>query len=264
MRPLLSNRTIGLIALALSLIAAPALSAESLTIFAAASLKNALDDVNAVCAPAAGGRAAISYAGSSALARQIEAGAPADIFISADLDWMDYLAGKQMVLGKTRTNLLGNALVLIAPGDTKLHDVAPAAGLDLAAMLGTGRLAMADVKAVPAGRYGKAALESLGAWSAVEGRLAQTENVRAALKLVATGEAALGIVYRTDAQAEPGVKTLGRFPEGAHPPIIYPAAQIAGSMNENAMAFMECMRSDQAKVLFEAQGFSVLAPIFAQ
>jgi molybdate transport system substrate-binding protein len=228
-------------------------------VFAAASLKNALDDVNKACAADAGGAATISYAASSALAKQIENGAPADIFISADLDWMKYLADKKLIKTDTEVKLLGNQIVLVAPKDSTA-EAKLAKGFDLAGLLGGGRLAMADVKAVPAGKYGKAALESLGIWPSVEGKLAQAENVRAALKLVATGEAALGIVYATDAVAEPGVKVFGAFPQDSHPPIVYPVAQTTDSKNAEAPAFLKCMQTDKARKLFEAQGFTVLTP----
>ncbi len=243
----------------LALAAANDASAEErLTVFAAASLKNALDAVNAACEATVGEKSNISYAASSALAKQIEEGAPADIFISADLDWMKYLADRKLVKSETEVQLLGNRIVLIAPADSPAETtIAP--NFDLAGLIGDGKLAMGDVRAVPAGKYGKAALESLAVWNSVEGKVAQAENVRAALKLVATGEAALGIVYQTDAKAEPGVKVIGTFPEDTHPPIVYPAAQLAASTAGKATAFLECLRSDAAKALFEEQGFTYLA-----
>ncbi len=232
---------------------------DSVTVFAASSLKNALDAVNEVCSVDVGAPARISYAASSALARQIEAGAPADIFLSADLDWMKYLSVRGLTRPETEKSLLGNRIVLVAPADSDAR-VKIGTGFDIAGLLGDGRLAMGDVKAVPAGKYGKAALEALGVWSSVETRVAQAENVRAALKLVATGEAPLGIVYQTDAAAEPGVKMLDAFPEDSHPPIIYPVAQLAESSNAAAEAFLRCLQSAKAKALFEAQGFIVVAP----
>ena len=227
-------------------------------VFAAASLKNALDDINAQYArdthkPAA----AISYAASSTLAKQAEAGAPADIFISADLDWMDYLAKKNLIKSETRKTLLGNALVLVAPKSNATNvDIKP--GFPLASLLHGGKLAMADTRAVPAGKYGQAALESLGVWSQVSGSIAQAENVRAALALVARGEAPYGIVYATDAASEPGVAIAGTFPENSHPPIVYPAALLKDSSNPDAAAFLAYMESAKAKPLFEKQGFTVL------
>jgi len=237
-----------------------AVAQEKVMVFAAASLKNALDAVNAACAADVGEAATISYAASSALAKQIEQGAPADIFMSADLDWMKYLADKNLIKTDTEVKLLGNQIVLVAPADSKA-EAKVEKGFDLAGLLGDGRLAMANVDAVPAGRYGKAALEALGVWASVEGKVAQAENVRAALALVSTGEAPLGIVYKTDANAEPKVKVVGTFPQDSHPPIVYPVAQTAGSKHAEAPAFLKCLQSAKAKALFEAQGFSVLAPV---
>jgi len=237
-----------------------AVAQEKVMVFAAASLKNALDAVNAACEADVGEAATISYAASSALAKQIEQGAPADIFMSADLDWMKYLADKNLIKTDTEVKLLGNQIVLVAPADSKA-EAKVEKGFDLAGLLGDGRLAMANVDAVPAGRYGKAALEALGVWASVEGKVAQAENVRAALALVSTGEAPLGIVYKTDANAEPKVKVVGTFPQDSHPPIVYPVAQTAGSKHAEAPAFLKCLQSAKAKALFEAQGFSVLAPV---
>ena len=246
---------------ALMIAAAPAAQAqEKITVFAAASLKNALDAVNTAWQADAGKSATISYAASSALAKQIEEGAPADVFISADLDWMKYLSDKKLTKVDSEIKLLGNQIVLVAPQGSKAEaTIAP--NFDLAGLLGDGRLAMGDVKAVPAGKYGKAALEKLGVWESVEGKVAQAENVRAALKLVATGEAALGIVYATDAVAEKGVKVIGTFPEDSHPPIVYPVGVTASSTNADAAAFEKYLQSAKAKALFEAQGFTFLAPV---
>jgi molybdate transport system substrate-binding protein len=227
-----------------------------LVVFAAASLKTALDAVNAQWQKETGRSARISYAASSALARQIEQGAPSQMFISADLDWMDYAEKKGLIRPETRSNLLGNRIVLIVPRD-KAAPVAIKPGFDLAKVLGDGRLAMANVEAVPAGKYGKAALEKLGVWTSVSGRLAQAENVRAALLLVSRGEAPAGIVYQTDAASDPGVAIVGTFPEDTHPPIIYPIALTAGA-GPDAAAFLAYIRSGKAKPLFEAQGFTVL------
>lgn len=247
------------ICVATCLAPAASLAEETVTVFAAASLKNALDAVNAACEADAGGTATISYAASSALAKQIENGAPADIFVSADLDWMAYLSGKNLTRKDTEVKLLGNSIVLVAPADAtaaiEIRD-----GFDLAGLLGDGRLAMANVDAVPAGKYGKAALEKLGAWASVEGKVAQAENVRAALALVSTGEAPLGIVYKTDAAADKKVKIVGTFPEGSHKPIVYPAA-LTSDATDDAAAFLKCMQSAKAKALFEAQGFTVLSPV---
>ncbi len=228
-----------------------------LLVFAAASLKNALDNINAQWKKETGKSARISYASSPALAKQIENGAPAQVFISADIPWMDYVESKNLVKAGTRFNLLGNRIVLIAPKD-KAKAVVIEPGFDIAKVIGDGRLAMADVVSVPAGRYGKASLEKLGVWDKVAGKLAQAENVRAALLLVARGEAPAGIVYATDAFSEKGVTIIGTFPEDTHPPIVYPAALLAGATHPDAAAFLAYIRSSKARFLFEAEGFSVL------
>jgi molybdate transport system substrate-binding protein len=232
---------------------------ETVTVFAAASLKNALDNINGACEADVGEKATISYAASSALAKQIEEGAPADVFISADLDWMKYLDDKNLVKKDTETQLLGNSIVLVAPADSPATvEIAP--NFDLAKLVGDGKLAMANVDSVPAGKYGKAALEKLGVWGSVEGKVAQAENVRAALALVSTGEAPLGIVYKTDAAADKKVKIIGTFPADSHKPIIYPVAQTASSKDDDTPAFLKCLQSAKAKALFEEQGFTVLVP----
>jgi molybdate transport system substrate-binding protein len=237
--------------------AAPAARAAEVVIFAAASLRNALDAVAADWSAATGDKATISYAASSALARQIEQGAPADIFFSADLDWMDYLEERDLVDPATRRSVLGNRIVLVAPAtEAAPIDIAP--GFDLAGALHGGKLAMANVDAVPAGRYGKAALESLGVWESVAGSVAQADNVRAALALVALGEAPLGIVYATDAHAEPAVAVVGSFPDDTHPPIIYPAARTAASGSEAAPSLLDYLATAAARARFEEQGFTVL------
>jgi len=235
----------------------PAAAQESITVFAAASLKNALDDADAAFAKATGVTVVASYEASSALARQIEAGAPADAFISADLRWMDYVAGKNLIKADTRVNLLGNRLVLIAPKDSKLDHVAIGQGFDIAKLAGDGRIAVADVKAVPAGLYAKAALEKLGAWAAAEPKLAMAENVRATLAFVARGETPLGIVYETDAKIEPKVKVVGVFPEDSYPPVTYPVAATATS-KPAAARYVQFLRGSAAKAIFEKYGFSFL------
>lgn len=243
----------------LALASGPALAAEKVTVFAAASLKNALDEVSGAWTAETSKEATISYAASSALAKQIEAGAPADIFISADLDWMTYLTDKKLVDAGGVVKLLGNHLVLIAPAGSQAS-IAIAPGFDLAGLVGDGKLALADVKAVPAGKYAKAALETLGVWASVEGKVAQAENVRAALKLVATAEAPAGIVYQTDASAEPKVKVLATFPDDTHPAIIYPAARLASATNPDAAAFLAYLHSKPALDIFRKDGFVILAP----
>ncbi len=226
-------------------------------VFAAASLKNALDEVAATWAKEGKAAPKISYAASNTLAKQIEQGAPADLFFSADLDWMNYVATKSLIKPETRVNLLGNTIVLIGPRDSTLTlDIAK--GFDLAGALGQGRLAMGNVAAVPAGKYGKAALETLGVWDSVKDKIAQAESVRAALLLVSKGEAPLGIVYATDAVADPGVKVIGTFPKGTHPPIIYPVAITKDAASPDAAAFLDYLRGPAAKSAFEKQGFTVL------
>lgn len=234
---------------------APA-SAAQITVFAAASLKNALDEVAADWKADTGNTAVISYAGSSQLAKQIQQGAPADIFISADEAWMDTLDKAGLIQPATRADLLGNALVLVAPKDSA-KPVTIGKGFDLAGMLGDNKVAMALVDSVPAGKYGKAALTSLGVWSAVEPKVAQAENVRAALALVATGEAPYGIVYATDAAAEPKVAVVGSFPEDSHPPIVYPAALTKAAQGP-AGDFLAYLSGAKAVAAFEKQGFTVL------
>jgi molybdate transport system substrate-binding protein len=237
----------------------PALAQDkSLTVFAAASMKNALDDIDAVYTARTGVRIVASYAASSALSKQIEQGAPADIFLSADTDWMDYAARKNTVNGTTRVNLIGNSLVLIAPKDSKIDTIRIAQGFDLAKLVARDdKIAIGDAKSVPVGKYAKAALEKLGAWQAAEPKFAQMENVRAALALVARGEAVLGIVYSTDAKVEPGVKIVGTFPADSHPAIVYPVAATANARPE-AADYLAFLRSRQAKTIFEKYGFSFL------
>jgi molybdate transport system substrate-binding protein len=231
---------------------------KDVVVFAAASLKNALDDAAGQWQRETGKKVVISYAASNTLIKQIEQGAPADIFISADLDWMDYGQQKGLIKPDSRFNLLGNRLVLIAPKDANVSaNIQP--GFDLAALLKGGRLAMANVDAVPAGRYGKAALEKLGAWDGVKDKIAQAENVRAALALVSRGEAPLGIVYATDAKSDPNVKIIDTFPADTHPPIIYPAAATSSSAAEVA-GFLGFLKSPGADRIFEDKGFKVLVP----
>lgn len=227
-------------------------------VFAAASLKNALDDIGGTWA--AGGHAApkLSFAASNVLEKQIEQGAPADLFFSADTDWMDAAQKAGLVRPGTRVDLLGNAIVLVAPAEAAAP-VDIREGFDLAGALHGGRLAMANVDAVPAGKYGKAALEKLGAWDGVKDHVAQAESVRAALAFVARGETPLGIVYATDAVAEPKVKVVGVFPPGSHPPIVYPVAITTNSTSPDAASFLAFLRGPAARAAFEKQGFTVLA-----
>jgi molybdate transport system substrate-binding protein len=231
---------------------------KAITVFAAASLKNALDEVDAAFTKHTGIKVVASYGASSALMKQIENGAPADIFASADLDWIDYGARKKLIKDDTRVNLLGNRLVLIAPKDSKLGTVVITPGFDLGKLAGDGRIVTGDVRAVPVGKYAKAALEKLGAWAAVAPKFAMTENVRAALTLVARGEAALGIVYATDAKVEPNVKIVGVFPADSHPPIVYPVA-LTENAKPDALQYLAFLQSRAAKAVFEANGFTFLA-----
>jgi molybdate transport system substrate-binding protein len=227
-------------------------------IFAAASLKNALDAALEDYGKTTAKKVTVSYAASSALAKQIESGAPADIFFSADLEWMDYLAERDLIRGDSRVTLLGNTLVLVAPADSDVAlEIEP--GFDLAQALGGGKLAMAAVASVPAGKYGKAALEGLGAWEGVSANVAEAENVRGALAFVARGEAPLGIVYATDAKAEAAVKVVDAFPEESHPPILYPVA-LTKAAGGDAAAVLEHLQSSSARADFEAQGFRFIAP----
>jgi molybdate transport system substrate-binding protein len=230
---------------------------KALTVFAAASMKNALDDIDAAYTARTGVKVTVSYAASSALAKQIEQGAPADVFISADTDWMDYAIGKKDINEPTRVNLLGNTIVLIAPKDSMIDHVDIKGGFDLAKLAGDGRVATGDVKAVPVGKYAKAALEKLGSWPAAEPKFAMAESVRAALTLVARGEAVLGIVYSTDAKVEPGVKIVGTFPADSHPAIVYPVAATATAKPE-AADYLAFLRSTAAKASLEKYGFKFL------
>jgi molybdate transport system substrate-binding protein len=240
------------------LASSPALAQDkTLTVFAAASMKNALDDIDAAYTAKTGVKIVVSYAASSALAKQIEQGAPADVFVSADTDWMDYAVGKKNINEPTRVNLLGNSIVLIAPKDSRIDSVAIAQGFDLAKLVGDGKIATGDVKAVPVGKYAKAALEKLGAWQTAEPKFAMAESVRAALTLVARGEAVLGIVYSTDAKVEPGVKIVGTFPADSHPPIIYPVAATTTAKPETS-GYLAFLRSTTAKTILEKYGFKFL------
>jgi molybdate transport system substrate-binding protein len=230
---------------------------KTITIFVAASMTNMANELSAIYTRNTGVKVTPSYAASSALAKQIETGAPADVFISADIPWMNYVQERKLIRNNTRFDLAGNRLVLIAPKDSKLDKVTIGPGFDLAKLAGDGRIATGDVKAVPAGRYAKAALEKLGSWAAAENKLAQAENVRAALALVARGEAPLGIVYETDAKVEPGVKIIGHFPADSHPPITYPVALTATAKPE-ADAYLKLLRSATAQVVLEKYGFTYL------
>ncbi|MBR1329420.1 molybdate transport system substrate-binding protein [Bradyrhizobium ottawaense] len=230
---------------------------KTITVFAAASMKNALDEIDAAYTAKTGVKFSVSYAASSVLARQIEQGAPADVFVSADTDWMDYAISRKTINESSRVNLLGNSIVLIAPKDSRIDNVTITQGFDLAKLAGDGRIATGDVKSVPAGKYAKAALEKLGAWQAAEPKFAMAESVRAALTLVARGEANLGIVYATDAKVEPGVKIVGTFPAESHPAIVYPVAANM-TAKDGTSGYLTFLRSSAAKTILEKYGFKFL------
>ena len=234
----------------------PGASAADVTVFGAASLKEAMDDQARQFEASTGNKVIVSYGASNALARQIDAGAPADLFISADLDWMDFLDQRQLLTPGTRFSLLRNTLVLIAPASSNSAlKIGPKFGL--AAALGPERLAMANPDSVPAGKYGKAALEKLGVWSSVEKQVARAETVRAALAFVSRGEAPFGIVYATDAMADKGVRVVDTFPPDSHPPIVYPAASVATSTSAAARLLLEYLRSPAARPIWERYGFGL-------
>lgn len=248
-------RLFAALTLVVGLNSAPAVSAE-ITVFAAASLKTALDQIAANWQARSFHTVVISYGSSAALAKQIEQGAPADLFLSAAVNWMDVLDDAGLLRADTRRDLLGNTLVLVASGAVAPVKIAP--GMDLAGMLAGGKLSMGLVDSVPAGQYGKAALETLGLWATVEASVAQSENVRVALALVTLGEAPYGVVYGSDAIAEDKVSLVGTFPADSHPPIIYPAAVIADSKVPEAVDFLTHLSSPEAGAVFSAQGFSLL------
>ena len=240
---------------------AAAQARDVLLVFGAASLKNALDDVNAPYEQREPyPKILVEYGASSTLARRIENGDPADVFISADVDWMDYLAERNLIKRDTRTNFLGNKLVLIASKQSNLS-LTIGSNFPLARALGGGRLAMADPGSVPAGKYGKASLEALGVWGSVAGRIMPTRDVREALQVVSDGDAPLGIVYQTDAAADKRVKIVGAFPDRTHPPIVYPLAVVASSISKGVAPYLQYLRSSAAAPAFEKQVFVVL-PLF--
>lgn len=230
---------------------------DTVVVFAAASLKTALDAIGKQWTAETGKAVTASYAASSALAKQIENGAPADIFASADLKWMDYAQEKKLIKAGSRVSLLGNTLVLIAPKDAPVS-LKIAKGFDLAGAIGDSKLATGDPKSVPVGLYAQEALTNLGVWEAVSPKIAATDNVRSALAFVARGEANLGIVYKTDANSEPKVIVVDTFPADTHKPIVYPFALTASSKNPNAEAFLAYLKTPAASKIFEAEGFAIL------
>jgi molybdate transport system substrate-binding protein len=229
---------------------------QPILVFAAASLKNALDDADAAYERRTGVKVAASYAASGTLAKQLESGAPADLFISADLDWMDYVEARHLIRPDSRSNLLGNTLVLVAPAASTVEAVL-APGSHLAPLLGDGRLAVGDPQSVPAGKYAEAALTQLGIWPEVKDRLASAESVRAALAYVSLKEAPLGIVYGTDAAADKGVRVVATFPASSYPAIVYPAALTTSGTAAGAAAFLTWLKSPEAAAYFTKQGFTV-------
>ncbi|MEQ1695502.1 MAG: molybdate ABC transporter substrate-binding protein [Hyphomicrobiaceae bacterium] len=255
----IAGLTLGTVAFAQEKSAHPAATPTSGTVivFAAASLKTALDAVATQWTASSGQKVTISYAASGSLAKQIENGAPADLFAPADVKWMDYAADKKLIVAETRTSLLGNKLVLIAPRD-QAGDLKIAKGFKLAEAIGDGRLATGDPKSVPAGTYAQAALTSLGVWDAVAPKIAGAASVRGALAFVARGEAKLGIVYQTDANSEPKVRIVDTFPSDSHPPIVYPFALTARSTNKAAADFLAFLKTPAAAKVFAADGFTVL------
>jgi molybdate transport system substrate-binding protein len=255
------RRVICLLALANFLVGSALFAAHAqdrtLTVFAAASLKNALDDINAAYTARTGIKVAASYAASSLLAKQLEQGAHADIFASADIEWMTHAIRKKAINANTRVNLLGNQLVLIAPKESAISKVKIGDGFDLAKLAGGGRIAIGDVTSVPAGEYAKAALQKLGAWDAAAAKLAMAENVRVALGLVARREVSLGIVYETDAAVESNVKIVGYFPPDSYPVVIYPFAATL-TAKPQAADYLEYLHSSAAKDIFDKYGFTFL------
>jgi molybdate transport system substrate-binding protein len=236
----------------------PTPSAKPVVVFAAASMKTALDAVAKAWTAAGGKAVSVVYGSSAVLAKQIEQGAPADVFISADLNWMDYLDKAKLIQPKTRRNLLGNALVLIEAADASV-DLKIAPGFDLAGATGDGKIAVCTIDSCPGGIYAKQALEKLGVWDKVEPKLAQADNIRSALILVSRGEARFGIVYATDAKAEPKVKIVDAFPESSHSPIVYPVALVRDSKNPDAARFVAFLASQAATKSLLDQGFTILS-----
>lgn len=254
-----TTATLLLVALAaLAALPAAAQARAPITVFAAASLKESMDAAAARYRQDTGQPVRVSYAASAALARQIEQRAPADVFVSADLEWMDWLQERDLIDPASRRVLLGNTLVLVAPADSAAQPLTLARGTELRPLLGArGRLSLALTASVPAGKYARAAFESLGQWSALQPRVAESDSVRSALTLVARGEAPLGVVYASDARAEPRVKVLATFPADSHPAIVYPVARIAASRNRHADAFVRWLDGEAASAIFRAHGFSI-------
>ena len=254
---MLMKRLLGAVAgLAIAFTTSQAL-AEDVVVFAAASLTNALDEIDAAFTAKTGHTVRASYAASSSLAKQVEQGAPGQVFASADLKWVDYLADKKLINPDTRFNLLGNTLVLIAPLDSKLGKIELGPKTDIAALAGSGRIATGNPDSVPVGLYFKQAMERADQWKAVESKIAGADSVRAALAFVERGEVALGVVYATDAAMSKKVKVVGVFPDTMHDPIVYPFALVAGKETPAAKALLDYIRSPEAKGVFARYGFKV-------
>lgn len=252
------TRTASLMAAALIFLSGLDLARADVAVFAAASTTNAITDIGELYAARKLGRMVPSFASSSTLAKQIGNGAPADVYLSANTKWMDYIAQKGLVGQGSRADLLKNRLVLIAPAKSALTDMVVKPGFSPASALGeTGRLAMGDPGHVPAGMYGKKALESLGSWDEVKARLAPMKDVRAALVLVERGECPLGLVYATDAAISKKVRVVGTFPESCHPPIVYPVAAVKGGNAEEARRFLDFLQTPEARAVFQKYGFGV-------
>ena len=245
------------VSVVVALVPGVAQGADEITVFAAASLSDAVQSVAQNYQARSGIKIVLSFAGSSVLARQIEASSGVDIFISADTAWMDYLEERDLIAPATRTDLLGNRLVLVAPADSDIA-LGIFRGFALAGALGNGRLALANTQTVPAGRYARASLMALGVWESVAAKLAEGEDVRAALTYVARGEAPLGIVYATDARIAPSVRVVGTFPATLHSPIVYPVAMTEDAKPE-AAAFLAFLKGPEARRVFEAAGFIFLS-----
>ncbi|WP_440984991.1 molybdate ABC transporter substrate-binding protein [Xanthomonas sontii] len=255
-RPL--RRLLCLCTLIVATAIAPVSAQTPLTVFAAASLKESLDEAASAYQRASGTPVQVSYAASSTLARQVEQGAPADVFVSADQEWMDYLQQRKLIDPTLRRDLLGNTLVLVAPAASKAQVDLRKPGALLAALGAQGRLAVGQTASVPAGKYARAALQALGQWDSVQPRLAESESVRSALMLVARGEAPLGIVYGSDAQAEPKVRVVATFPADSHAPIVYPVAPLRASPQAKAAAeFVRWLGTPPAQAIFRRHGFSL-------
>jgi molybdate transport system substrate-binding protein len=255
---ILARPIASLLAFALTLVCEEAVQAEEarkpgLLVFAAASLSNVLGEISPAWEKSSGVPAKLSFAASSVLARQIEAGARADVFISADQEWMDYLQSRNLIDKTSRRNLVGNRLVLIAPADSKL-ELKIASGFNLAEALGNGRLAAGDPHTVPAGRYARSALTSLGVWDEIADRLVRADNVRGAMLFASRGEVPLGIVYATDAAVDSKVRVIDMFPASTHAPITYPAAAVRGAGSE-AAAFVAYLGGDEARAAWRKFGF---------